>query len=97
MAGMSSTIEVHVVHANRLWQSWFAVDFHANPIWCQDVHLVGVLGRMDLDPGGVPPSQRGRHVLHHEAEVIDDAAGGRGGGIRFAEHDEHTREPDQLP
>ena len=65
-----------VVHADRSGQGRFAVHLETDAVRCDDVHLVGILGRLDRDVRGLPSRQRRWHVLYHEAEVIDDAAGG---------------------
>ena len=54
MAGMSIGVVVNVVHAHRRGQRRFAVDLDADAVGREDVDLVGILRRLDLELGGLP-------------------------------------------
>ena len=65
---------MNVVHAHWRGHSRFAVNLETDAVGRDDVHLVGICSWLDLDIGGLPSGQRRWHVLHHEAEVIEDSA-----------------------
>lgn len=61
------------------------------------VDLVRILGRVDLEIRRLPLRERRRHVLHDEAEVVDDGTGGRREGcVCLAQHDVNAGELDEF-
>ena len=85
-----------MVHGYRRRQRRLPIDLDANALGRHHIDLVRVLRGLDRDVGGFPARQRRLHVLHDEAEVVDDGARRRPGGFGLPQHHEDAGELDQL-